>query len=534
MLHYILQTIAFQLFFLVLYDLFLKKETFFNWNRTYLLGTSLLSFLLPFIRIESFRNVIPNEMVIVLPEIFVGQDNATRDAGVLLDGLTFNRMDTSIWEIVLYTGMTLALIIFSIKIFKLILMIRNNPRFRSGNVQIIQLLESSSAFSFFNYVFIGEQIKNDDRNSILEHEIIHVRDKHTLDLIYFEILRIIFWFNPMVYMYQNRIGLLHEYTADAKVVKKQELSTYYQNLLSQVFETRNLSFINAFFKQSLIKNRIIMLSRSRSKEIHLLKYALLVPIVLGMIVYTSCSEVQPQKEITVVGELATDGSQLIEKINAVKGQIEIQGNTTDEEHKGFDLLLRTVTGTEFDPELVKEIQAYTASENKTALMQKVTDVFEQIQIQGNISDEEEKALKGFLVLVTDNGFKNPAFQDVIQIVEVPFGVIDEVPVYPGCEAMTKEAQKKCMIEMVTKHVVQNFNTKVADSLELSGRMKIVSMFRINNKGVVENVKARAPHPALEEETIRVLEMLPEMIPGMQSGKPVNVPFSLPIIFELKE
>ena len=73
MLYYIIQTVAFQLFFLIIYDLFLKKETFFNWNRAYLLTTSLLSLILPFIKIESLKGVVPENYVFQLPEVFIGQ-----------------------------------------------------------------------------------------------------------------------------------------------------------------------------------------------------------------------------------------------------------------------------------------------------------------------------------------------------------------------------------------------------------------------------------------------------------------------------
>ncbi len=534
MLHYILQTIAFQLFFLVLYDLFLKKETFFNWNRIYLLGTSFLSFLLPFIKIERLRTIVPNEFVITLPEVIVGNQMASSTNGINLEGVDIGISNMTAWEILLFTGMTFALVIFLVKMVRMIFMIHDNPKYKRDRILIVKLLDSSMAFSFFNYIFLGEKIKYDDRDSILEHEIIHVRDKHTLDLIYFEILRIVFWFNPLVYLYQDRISTLHEFTADAKAVKHHELKTYYQKLLSQIFETQKVSFINAFFKQSLVKKRIVMLSKSRSRPVNLIKYVLLIPMVLGMIFYTSCVQENGQDDKAVIEEAILENTTLIERIEAMKSQIEIQGNTTDEENYGFDLLLRTVTGTEFSPEIIKEVQLYTASKNKTPLMQRVTDVFEQIQIQGNVSDDEVKALKILLALITDDGLNNPALQEVVEYVAIPFGVIEQVPVYPGCENLTKEEQKKCFTDKVTKHVMENFNPKVTDALKLTGRLKINTMFTISNNGKVEEIKVRAPHPALEKESLRVINMLPNMTPGMQSGKAVNAVFSLPIIFEIKE
>ncbi len=75
MVPYIIQAIAFQLFFLIVYDVFLKKETFFNWNRAYLLITAVLSFVLPFIKIEMFKNIVPQQYIITLPEVVIGKQN---------------------------------------------------------------------------------------------------------------------------------------------------------------------------------------------------------------------------------------------------------------------------------------------------------------------------------------------------------------------------------------------------------------------------------------------------------------------------
>lgn len=101
---------------------------------------------------------------------------------------------------------------------------------------------------------MGEHINQHDQQTILRHEMVHVQHKHTLDLLVFEILRIVMWFNPLVYLYQNRIIAVHEFIADAEATKHQDKQVYYQNLLAQVFDTNKISFINPFYKQSLIKN----------------------------------------------------------------------------------------------------------------------------------------------------------------------------------------------------------------------------------------------------------------------------------------
>ena len=119
--------------------------------------------------------------------------------------------------------------------------------------------------------------------------------------------------------------------------------------------------------------------------------------------------------------------------------------------------------------------------------------------------------------------------------EVPFAVIDEVPVYKGCnEGLNNSELKKCMSDKITKHVVKNFNTTIANSLGLpDGYVRVNVMFKIDKKGNITGIRSRAPHPKLEEEAIRVISLMPKLDePGRQRGKPVIVPYSLPIMFKI--
>lgn len=121
-----------------------------------------------------------------------------------------------------------------------------------------------------------------------------------------------------------------------------------------------------------------------------------------------------------------------------------------------------------------------------------------------------------------------------EIEEVPFAVIENVPVYPGCEKQkTNEAKKNCMSEKVSQFINRKFNTDLAEQVGLEGRQRIMVQFKIDQNGRVVDVRARAPHPRLEREAISVVESLPNMTPGMQRGKPVAVLYSLPIIFDIQ-
>lgn len=119
--------------------------------------------------------------------------------------------------------------------------------------------------------------------------------------------------------------------------------------------------------------------------------------------------------------------------------------------------------------------------------------------------------------------------------EVPDGVIDKIPVYPGCEdELGTNAMKKCMSDKIAKFISKNFDTDIASELDLSGVQRINVIFKIDKTGEITGVRSRANHRSLEQEAIRVVKSLPKMIPGYVRGEPVMIPYSLPIFFEKKE
>ncbi|WP_425076736.1 M56 family metallopeptidase [Psychroserpens sp. S379A] len=620
MLHYILQVVAFQLGFLIIYDVFLRKETFFNWNRAYLLITAVLSILIPFIKIERIKTIMPEAFVIRLPEVIIGevsQTNTLTPEIANLAGISIEPEPVSIWNIVLFSGMCLASLILLYKIVKLMVLFYKHPKRWSNDLLIVTLFKSTSAFSFFHYVFLGEAIHPKDQPSILEHESVHVKQKHTLDLLFFELLRIAFWFNPLVYMYQNRISELHEFIADAKAVKHQNKVTYYNNLLAQVFETQQFSFVNPFFKQSLIKKRILMLSKTKSKQIHIIKYALLLPMVCAMLIYTS-SYAQPEPKIEVVEEtIQVDDSKLSDKALKEKYYNLIQEMVKNGEGfmKIFDFGLGNkeqyilsksdyykqnayfeyITNTsmqrkvENDEDISQEDIKHSESMKKMFSRtydeyvdwkhtNEAKEIWENnsrngvlrllVNDLGNMTEEEKQTMRHKLDMIErDTYFKklliasmngnskiilqdpsgvkefkeevDKALQEEIEIIEVeesievPFAVVDQVPVMLGCQNLTtNEEQKACMSENIAIHVNKNFNTDMAKQLGLVGKQRISVIFKIDTQGDVIEVRARAPHPDLENEAIRVINLLPQFKPGLQKGKIVTVPYSLPILFQV--
>lgn len=471
MIHSLIQILVFQVLFLAVYETFLKKETFFNLNRIYLLLTPILGTALPFISVDFIQKSIPQEYVVQLPAVVVGDTiseaipNATSFwLPSLLD----------LWLL----GIALSAVIFIWKIFRITKIYLSGNTVYFDGLKLKILPKTDTAFSFFNTIYLGENISEEKRSSIVAHEKIHIQQKHTLDLLFFEILRIIFWFNPLIYVFQNRMATLHEFIADEKLTAENDKKQYYQNLLSEVFQTEKISFINTFFNQSLIKKRISMLQKSKSRKAAQLKYLLLLPAICAMLIYTACSN-EPKTEETPIVQQSE--SEVMNKINELAEAIMKKGEMTPEEEKALKLLT-----TEAQP----GDKVYTS----------VQEYLNETEGEGDMS--------------------------------VAFSEIERVPTYPGCSG-DNETLKKCFTERISAFVGENFNTKLGKDLGLTGIQRIVVKFKIDKSGNIVRATAKAPKPELEAEALRIIEKLPQMQPGEQKGEKVGVLYSLPIVFEVQ-
>ncbi len=445
MIHYLLQTLVFQLIFLLVYDVFLKKETFYSLNRIYLLVTPLLSLLIPFIQFDFIRESVQKSDVIKLQEVVVGVTNKLTETNV--DYFTL----LNIIEI----GGLIALGWFVYKLIKIYQLIRHHKQQKkTGYIEVV-LAENEAAFSFFRYIFIGENITESNKEHIIRHELVHIRQKHSFDLIFFECMRILFWFNPLVYVFQQKISELHEFIADEETAKDNRTQQY-EFLLQQVFRTEKFSFVNQFFKQSLIKKRITMLNKKHSAGVKRVKFALLVPTIFIMLFYVSCQE------------------------------------------------------------------------KKLTLNEQIESLEQTIQSKDSISiDDYNRLFKLYEAIAVKKGMKDYIGKD-----EVPFAFIDEVPVFPGCENVSLEERRACFQDKMNEHIRTHFQYPV-EAQEKGIQGKVYVQFIINKEGAVEGVRLRGPDKQLEDEVRRMVSLLPQMKPGKQQGRPVNVPFSIPVNFVLE-
>ena len=140
--------------------------------------------------------------------------------------------------------------------------------------------------------------------------------------------------------------------------------------------------------------------------------------------------------------------------------------------------------------------------------------------------DEEEAVEVEEIIEEDEG------EDVIE--DVPFAIIEDIPIFPGCERGSKAEKKACFSKKISKHINRKFNANLASDLGLSpGKKRIFVMFKIDKTGGITEIRARAPHPRLQKEAERVVRTLPRMTPGKQRGRPVAVRYSLPIAFQVE-
>ena len=261
------------------YRLVLAKETHVKRNRIYLLSAMLLSFALPLINftIDHEELAKANQVVWEFENSFEDQlqivaSNSSKESS----------FDSSFWITVLYGFGVLTilgrLILNLISIFKII---RANEIKKEGDLNLVCIEDAHSPYSFFNYVFLNPSILSKTENKqILLHESIHSKQLHSIDLLTIELVKAIFWFNPIVYLFKNALVEVHEYCADQACVIDDTNKIGYQQCLLQHIESKMNFNMTSAFKSSLTLKRIKMIKKSNTSVWAHLKLILIFPVLI--------------------------------------------------------------------------------------------------------------------------------------------------------------------------------------------------------------------------------------------------------------
>lgn len=286
-LSFFVQTNLFLVIFFGCYWLLFRTETFHTLNRIYLLTSVLFSFLLPFLQSEWLKNWLMTETVAqattyttVLSELIISPS--------INNEITYFDVLKNIY----YIGVALFSLRFGYRCWHVYKLLKT-PSFLNKN-----------AFSFFSKIWIDETL--DNQESIYAHESVHKKEFHSFDVLFFELLEIIFWFNPIIFFYKKAIQLLHEFIADEYAATTLPSKTDYALLLlSQLFSVAPTHFVQPFFNKSTLKTRIKMLLKKRSNQVAVLKYGIITPAFVGMMFVASIATAHsPQlKKVIEVADL---------------------------------------------------------------------------------------------------------------------------------------------------------------------------------------------------------------------------------------
>lgn len=523
-LYYLIQVNLYLILFYSFYRLVLFGETFHHLNRAYLVLSALLSFGIPLWYSEYVQSwFITQEINEVLYTIY--------DPSMILirptNGVSFTWAD--MLEGLYIIGISIFSIRLIVTLLQLIVVLKNKD------------FEKFTAFSFFGYSFVDETLKK--RDTILAHEHVHIQQLHSADVMIFEVIAILNWFNPVVYQYKKDIKHIHEFIADEIAAQNEKSKVDYAMLLfTQEFGLQPDQLTNRFFTHSTLKRRIQMLSKPRSAKIMLLKYCLSVPLFILMLVFSSASIARNTVLDLVEVELSdltnnrvafTPGIDTI-TLNEIKEKelrkgIYIHGRVSGIDGKPLpnavvEVLSKNMVSTT-DTKGEYEINAtvgdklsFSAENFETVVItlgnERVINITLK-RIPGlNISAKSEKMEE--LTIIGRNDNANGLENDEI------FTVVEENPMFPG--------GLKEMFAFISKNLKYPVEAQQAN---VSG--KVFAKFVVRQDGSISDIKIlKGIGFGCDEETVRVIAQMPKWKPGKQNGQPLNVHFTMPVNFMMEE
>jgi hypothetical protein len=295
MITYFVQVNICWLLFYGAYFALLSRETFFRLNRIWLIISLLGGLVLPLIA-PIFEVIEPTNMAAVMLQPFVVSAVDLSQNLQNTEGSAFKIL-TAIYGL----GVLISLGKLLLGFWKIKRLHNLAERLPMDDFTLMQVREAIAPFSFFRWVFINlNLVERADLQQIIMHERAHVRERHSIDVVFAEIIGVVFWWSPLVYFYTKSLKNVHEYAADAAVLRTSSPPQYGRLLLRQQQSGMSLSLTNPFFSQ--LKKRILMMTRNPSKRRALAKYALAVPIFLVLTLLLA----SPKTKVMATTEAATE------------------------------------------------------------------------------------------------------------------------------------------------------------------------------------------------------------------------------------
>lgn len=434
------------------YTLVLKNETFFRQNRIYLNTSTLLSFIIPFINSNWFQELFITQKLreTIVPAQMVYETVVLADEGTSNWAIG----DLILW---MYAGVTS--ILLSRFFFRLILL-KSALKPKKG-----------AAYSFFNLMAVDRELP--ESGIIIDHEKVHMREWHSADILFIELASIINWFNPVVYLFKKEIRHIHEFIADEEAASGMPNKSDYALLLfSNTLGVQPDQLSNNFFNNSLLKRRIIMLNKNKSRRTGLWKYGFSAPLFALMLIFSAASVAIENPE---------------NNVNAQKLGIRLR-----------------IDANPVDPSTIKTAQSLSnklleRKKEDKEIARPNSSKYQAADVHGIANSRIGIPLKTNQNLV-DTIMVQPEFEGGIQ------GLIEYLSKslkYPD-EAMKNKVQGRVILSFI---------------VQKDGRVSDIKVLRGLGSGT-------------DEEAVRVLANSPKWKPATINGEKVNIQYTLPIQFKL--
>ena len=307
MIVYLLKVFAGSAIFLGIYYFFLEKEKMYSFNRYYLLFSLLAIFVIPIIKIGQIE-VVENPISEVLNPVYIPMSELQSiDANTTLS-TAFSSIE--ILLVIYLTVSCILLIRFGIMVWLLFRIAKKHKTLSYNSSKLVLISDLTVPHSFFNYIFINKEEYENLPVEILIHEQEHVRKKHTFDVIFIELLIIIFWFNPFLYLFRQAIKLNHEFLADDAVLRQiNDIQGYQSLLVHNIKKTQGLSLASQL-NFSIVKKRFIMMNRSTSPTRALAKQIAVFPVFLLLLFWFSEKTIAQKEVVQDKEEIAAENTSI--------------------------------------------------------------------------------------------------------------------------------------------------------------------------------------------------------------------------------
>jgi len=425
------------------------------------------------------------------------------------------------WENALWTTYFLGVLFMLGRLFRhfnqLFSFIRKGESIEMDDHTLVLLDDDKvGSFSFLHWIVISRSDYESNFDTILNHELVHVRQRHSWDVIFLEILQVVFWFNPILIIYKKTLQQVHEFLADEQA-KADNRDHYAEFLVSYALNAPTVILTNQFFNNSFLKNRIVMLYKNKNSNWSLGKYAA-VALLIG---FTALTVASCERDVV---PSSSNGEEMM------KSNINVTGIVNSPDHKPLsgvqvtDITSKKSTTTDAAGRFSLKVKAGSklgvSSAEHGQMILDVNPKYRNADYDVVLSSKDDKPGKMRYTPSTDGQSVKVTVQTGEINGDMIFTVVENQPEFPGG------------IEAMFKYLGENIKyPEAAAKANVSG--KVFVNFVITTEGEIKDITIlKGIGFGADTEAVRVVKNMPRWKPGMQSGKAVNVRYNLPIAFQL--